>query len=448
MKIKLPQIQRKSAGFICGITVLLTIVLISALIWILPHKIGTIYGEGYAIVGDKLTQRIEDNSKENLKPETISFAAGSKVYRLRNEYFINSKGRKKKINPEYPIFLNDGAYIYLFNDRFELVSDAFSFVKPRENTYLSDGLLFNANSKREGNDRILLLKLPNGFYVNVQEFKIETGNTTQSIARYSILKLGDKGLTFSCCCEKKWVFGDIKIANDLAVVSCTDKRVAYDVLYEYLNRNGKGLPDTSRDEYSINEDLYQYFLGNRYVYSGSKMCYRVKNGYIMELNGEKFLLESSPMYFAKSRKILLPADYVMVQPKLFEMNKLPAMTEVSQDANAIYTSIDKKKRSYTDLFLFDGKGTYLFFNETEISWNGKTEEIPPFSHVTVEEDGTIGIYRYDTGKYENYYADGYKQVIAVINNETKINLSADVYYRRDGQEQILFSKPSVLAEAE
>jgi hypothetical protein len=67
------------------------------------------------------------------------------------------------------------------------------------------------------------------------------------------------------------------------------------------------------------------------------------------------------------------------------------------------------------------------------------------SSITVGEDGSIGIYSYSKKKYLTYQADAYQDIYAVIKKGASINLRNDIMTTPDGQEQLLFTEPSLLS---
>jgi hypothetical protein len=141
---------------------------------------------------------------------------------------------------------------------------------------------------------------------------------------------------------------------------------------------------------------------------------------------------------------MLPCDYTLLQPKLFLTHKLPAMTQITAGEGAIYTAWSDVRKTYSDIIAFDGVDTYLFFNDTEVIWGDESYSLPPFSFAEIGEDGSIGLYNYDTAEYLNYYTDSSSKVQAIVAGDITLNLSDDILYRPDGQEQLLFSNPSLL----
>jgi hypothetical protein len=412
-------------------------------------------GDGFAVVGDRISERMDGKiSNPAAVAEIFRFTADCSLYRKGNDYYIKKSGRgsDQKLNPDYPVFLNDGTYLYLYHDRFQPVTNRFEILKGRKDITLSNGMMFNRENKRDGDKAILMLKLPNGLFMNTGEMLLETGNSSVTIPMHSVLKLSEDKLSYCIIRENALEFQETAVTNSLAMISCAGERMSYSSLYEKLIPEGDGIMEGKTDgeavAYPVDAPLYQYFMGQRYEYNSKKTFYRTRDGYLMETGGERFLIYQTPFYFRDEKKILLPCDYVLVQPKLFQMNKLPALSQVSVDENAVYTTTSGKMKTYTDLFLYDGSDNYIFFDHTVLSWDAVSIKVSPMSHVTAEKDGTVGVFDYEAGEHQLYHVDNLQNVNAKMENGLKINLYTDVLNRNDGQEQILFSQPSLLEEAE
>jgi len=406
-------------------------------------------GDGYAVTGDNITKLLEETvTSINKKKEFIEFSEELKIYQKENEYRsikVDHKKVKVPLNSDYPIMLNHGAYLYLYHSGFTLINDELQEVAVKTGTYLSRGMLFNQDRMREESSNIILLQLPNGYYMNTQEFHFQTVNTNETIEINSVIRWDVTGISYCSLSDPILKVHEISATDSMTMINCADKSFSYDAFYERLIG---GFEEDTIDKCSISDDLYQYFLGYRYDYMGNKICYRSEDGYFMKTDENQFFLYEAPLYYTNEQKLLLPCDYVLIQPKLYKMSKMPAMTEITYEKDLVYTSYGKKTDTLRDFVLFDGAQTYIFFNDTDISWGDEMVSITPMSSVIAGQDGSIEIYQYDSKKQLQYFTDGYQEITATINNKIKLNLSTDILYRPDGQEQILFSEPSMLKEAE
>lgn len=454
LKIKVGRLPSKVifalvAAFV--ITAVITVVILPQILGG-PIEIAVFSGDGN-FVADNLITELMLKADKGIKPDNRtkieSFSEKSKLYQKGKGYFIKTKKDEIKLNSDYPIFLNNGAYLYLYHNNFLMIDSKFEQKNSKTNTYISNGAVFNKDQKREGNEEIILIKLANKLYINAEEIRIEMQNKTEVIKANSVIRLKQTGFWYYNLEDKKPEMKQIPVENGLTMLSYNKKTITYQNFYSKLNtsENAAAQSENEVEEYRVSDDIYQYFLGNRYEYKGDKVFYREKDGYLLEANGERFLLYSIPFYFEKERKILLPSDYVLVEPKEFSMKKQPAMSLITSDDKAVYARIGDKISTYTDMFLFDGADSYIFLSDTEISIGDQKIPITPFSNVNVGKDGTVEIYKYDTDEYSSYPALGSMQVNAKMKDGIKLNLSDDILYQPGGKEQILFSQPSLL-EAE
>jgi hypothetical protein len=67
------------------------------------------------------------------------------------------------INPGFPLFLNEGTYIYLYHDGFTLLMDSFAARKGKQAFNVTDGMIFNLENKREGDETVLSSGCPADF---------------------------------------------------------------------------------------------------------------------------------------------------------------------------------------------------------------------------------------------------------------------------------------------
>ena len=416
----------------------------------------TFNGDGICVTDNRVTDIMLSTGKVSVHEDkclTMAFQTESKLVRNGDDYKLVSGNQKFRLNVDYPVFLNNGAYVYLFNDNFLLIDKNFKSFSSEENTFIGSGAVFDKELKKKGSDDILLLQLKNNLYVNTQEIKVDTQGKVDVIEANTILKLDDTGITCCDLWDKEPALRFISTTQDLTMVNFKNKAVTYDNLFGKLKGNdagkdGEGAKSEAIDEYRISEDIYQYFMGNKYDYRGEKVFYRSKDGFLMQNGGEKFLVFSMPFYFADEHKILLPTDYAVIEPKEFSMTKQPAMSEIYSDKNAIYARLGDKIQTYTDMFMFDGNDSYIFFSSAELSIGDTKISVTPFTSVTAGNDGIVEVYNYDKDEHKTFEAQGYKNIYISLMDGIKVNLGTDTLYQQGGKKQILFAKPSELKEAE
>jgi hypothetical protein len=330
-----------------------------------------LYSSGQAVIGNSITGRLTGKSKTAAYYDSIlEFPQNCNLIQTKKEYDIRSdkdKSINQKINSDYPLFV--GAYLYLYHNNFLMLKDDFTILRSSPDTYLNDGVLFNQKKQSEKKIKVILIKLPNGLYINNQKLLLKNGDSADTIKANSIIRFQETGITYCSINDRDIDVKDLSVTHSTAILSFGNKSISYDALYEKLNAGAKEKKEPSLDAVTIKDDLYQYFLGSRYEYPGTKTFYRSDDGYVMQTKDNRVMLTSAPLYFSGETKILMPSDYVLIQPKLFKMNKMPAMTELIYKKGVVYTSCGKTKDAFKDITLFDGQDTYLFFNKVQISWD-------------------------------------------------------------------------------
>lgn len=403
-----------------------------------------------AVIGEGIEGML-DNMGENSSTQSVlvEFPGECDLVRQDQDYYIedsNNDQSKQWINSDYPIFVDQGASLYLYHENFTLYTGELKKQNAKINTYLSQGMSFNSDKVREGNDNYILLQLPTGLFMNLSELNITLGDYSYTVEANSIMKVCEDKIIYCNLFSDEGKVNSISVEDSSMMVYFGEKRYTYDMFHESIDPSEDITSPLRLEEQHVNDALYQYFLGAKYEYNAGKYFLWTKEGYMLEMDDKRFLLSSDPLYYKDEQKILLPCDYELVQPKFFSLNKLPAMTMLQYRDGVVYTSYGDQGHTFQNIVLFDGDQTYIFFDNTVLRWGEEEVLIPPLSSVSVGEDGTIGIYHYDNQEYLQYQVDGYQEVKATVNDDIVFNLSTDIWYRSDGQEQLLFSEPSLLPE--
>lgn len=377
------------------------------------------------------------------------FTEGSDLYQKDGKYFIRSAENKKKnqkINSDYPLLMDNGAYFYLYHDQFSLITDEIKSLQAESGTYLSDGMVFNQEHVRTNTNPIVLLGLPNGLYINTTDLRIDTGNQLETIDSGSVIRFEKTEVSYCTIYVKKPKLMKITVDDITGITGFADDNMSYATMFsELTDQEEEHNQDTATEEsYPLTEDVYQYFLGNRYDYPAGNKIYRSEEGFFMETAETRFLLPNTPLYSSSEDKMILPCDYAIIQPKLYLMNRLPVLSQLICGEEVVYAFWEDQQRTYQDIILFDGTDTYLFFDQVTLTWGENEITLSPLSFVRVTAQGNLETFDYETQQYSNSFIDGNHEVQAITSGLSKLNLSEDILYRPDGQEQLLFSKPSLL----
>lgn len=375
------------------------------------------------------------------------FSEGDELYQKDDKYYISSvvdKKQDQKINSDYPLFMDNGAYLYLYHDQFSLITDDIKRLQGKTGTYLSNGMIFNQQHVRTNTGSIILLELPNGLYINTINLLFDTGDRLETIEAGSMVRFEKTEVSYCNIYVKKPKLLKISVNDITSIISFDDDRMSYSAMFSGLTGTDENQVTARLDPYSSTEETYQYFLGVRYDYPVGSKLYWSEKGFFMETADTRFLLPNTPLYSSSEDKVLLPGDFVIIQPKLYLMNRQPALSQLSCGDGVVYVSWEDQRKTYQDIILFDGTDTYIFFDQVTLTWGENEITLSPLSFVKVTAQGILETYDYETQQYSNSFIDDRHEVQAITSGLSKLNLSEDILYRPDGQEQLLFSKPSLL----
>jgi len=199
------------------------------------------------------------------------------------------------------------------------------------------------------------------------------------------------------------------------------------------------------DTLTIQQDVYQYTAEKKVTYSGNSKITKSGNGCVLENNGEQQKLAETPLYYTKENKILLTNVISIIQPKLSLTNRISNMSELYEKDNKYFVENEQGTIKVSDFFLYDGRDTYIFFEPITLSWDNQSLDLKPFSYITVKYNQTIEVFNKETETFSTIET-GICDMMTTMNCGASINLSTDILYRENGQEQMLFLQPNLLED--
>ena len=179
------------------------------------------------------------------------------------------------------------------------------------------------------------------------------------------------------------------------------------------------------EEYTIkNEKLYIYF-GNQKLEYDSKITLNRNNDITKILTDEKEMdLDSEPIYYYDSKKIILPSNMLIAFPLNGVLQKkVSYYTIISNNAGQIHAKNHNLDKVVDDAVLFDGDDLYVFTSEVEIAFGSEKVKISPLSFVLCNYKGDLYIYNYENDSMKTY--ENVKDIVYARNNKYEINLSVD-----------------------
>ena len=190
----------------------------------------------------------------------------------------------------------------------------------------------------------------------------------------------------------------------------------------------------------------QYNDGEVVRYLKGSRITNTEAGCMISNGDESQILLPQPLYEEGGRVIFTTITSI-VRPSLQLSNRINPMDVLEYKDGAYYVKQNNKTIEVDNFFLFDGKDTYYLTENTTLTFEGQSITLPSFSRVEVKYNQTITIYNYDRNEQSVYgIASGY--CIATMPKRGTINLSTDILYRDNGQEQMLFLQPSILSDLE
>lgn len=190
---------------------------------------------------------------------------------------------------------------------------------------------------------------------------------------------------------------------------------------------------------TINTPTYQIVAGQRMDYSTPLKLVYTKEG--TQIKGESnSTLGANPLYYIDEYKIILPKDMVYVRPQKLTSHRINKLSTLTSDGKNVFLDDTQLHGG----FLYDGKSTYIFLEEMNISLNDLNMKIAPFSCVELFENGMYSFYEY--GSAQAYAGELYRLNVEVSNDFYKVLVDDDVMELKDKGRILLFNRPDLLEE--
>lgn len=194
--------------------------------------------------------------------------------------------------------------------------------------------------------------------------------------------------------------------------------------------------------------LYQYFSSIRYDYGDEATLDIQDNGTVLvNYKYGESATNSTPMYFLEEDRFILVYPMNLVQPFYGSEECAPIFSQFYMENERVYYQNDELNREITRGFLFDGSNTYVFLENMNFKWGGRTQEVSAFSFVVVNNSkGTVVLYDYALGEVTKITTGSYEVTAVNLHNTYSVSLSYDTVKMDSGVEQMLYTAPSYLPE--
>lgn len=202
---------KKSPVFLIALLnflIIITILIYIIYIRFIPYE--TITYDGYAVSGKDLVNNLLNSTfevKEIL--EALEVKDQDEIYKNIKSYYVGVE-KKKNINLDYPIYVNDTLALYNLSKDTLLYTDTLKTIEGYAGFTLTSGALYNANTlERADYHNYILMKNADGMYINTKEIKINTSNNKYTIKMNSIMNITDEFITYYTLKDGKFVYGKI-----------------------------------------------------------------------------------------------------------------------------------------------------------------------------------------------------------------------------------------------
>lgn len=201
------------------------------------------------------------------------------------------------------------------------------------------------------------------------------------------------------------------------------------------------------DSIVLKQSAYQYAEGEKIEYPAGGKITKADNGCVVTADDSGTLLAQTLLYERESGRVIFPSVCSIVRPKLQLTNRVNPLSILSQSEGTMQIVNGDTTVLVEEFFLFDGRDTYYFNEGTILEWEDETVVLSSFSQVEVIYNKSVAVLNYETEEY-SVYETGDCFCIATLSGTEQINLSTDILYRENGQEQMLFLQPALLSDLE
>ena len=142
-----------------------------------------------------------------------------------------------------------------------------------------------------------------------------------------------------------------------------------------------------------NEDkFYQYFYDKKYEYTGVVTTNKRNEVVGFKTSDYDINFDSTPIYYQKKDKVILPKDMSVVMPTLSCAEYLSMGYSTITFKNSVYNLVTNKyNNKLNHYFLYDGKDLYFFIENVVLKYNNEEVILSPFSYVIVK-NGYVSYY--------------------------------------------------------
>lgn len=191
--------------------------------------------------------------------------------------------------------------------------------------------------------------------------------------------------------------------------------------------------------YTLKENGFQVVAGNKKKYtSGTNFIYDETGPTYKGAQDNEYIV-NSPIYLSKSKSIVIPDDSIYFSGRDSNFRRITSFSEVSNEKGLYINDVE-----VFGGFIYDGKNTFTFLEEMDLTINGKNVVVKAFSSITTTSTNTYSLYNTSDKTIQvDYIVTDSLEAKGV---DYRIDIRNDIMYIQDDQKVLLFNRADLLEE--
>lgn len=191
---------------------------------------------------------------------------------------------------------------------------------------------------------------------------------------------------------------------------------------------------------TVEEPLYQFVFEEADNYTEGITMKKEKEAVLIDNGVQTYESNGLPFYYKDKDAMILSDDFLCLGRNGELLGKLTYFTNLEMKDGAFVPDASDDVALHGGM-MHDGKDVYIFLEDTEVTYHGKTKKIGAFSYVFCHQGEEILICSYgEDAVSEVLDSEG---ASAIMENGIEVDLVNDVYYKANGTKHLLFSEPAV-----
>jgi len=178
-------------------------------------------------------------------------------------------------------------------------------------------------------------------------------------------------------------------------------------------------------------EFYQYFYDKKYEYKGIVSTNKKNEVVGFKTNDYDINFDSTPIYYQKKNKVILPSDMSVVMPTLSCAEYLSPGYSTITYKDSVYKLVTKKyNNKLNHYFFYDGKDLYFFIENVVLKYNNEEINLSAFSYVIVK-NGYVSYYDKANDIYKTIEVTSEEVVVSNDYYTIKVNSDTVDYHGMD-----------------